>query len=248
MDASHSLSRLNQIATLWSVVRQAHSDPGDQGRTARQTLLERYGGAIHRYLLGALHDPDAADELAQEFAVRFLNGNLRGADQQRGRFRDFVKGVLYHLVADYHHRKNRNPNPLSDQLSEPGKDCPLAEERDRAFLESWRDELLARAWTGLQRLEDDGQQPFYTVLRFRADYPDYSSSEMAEKLSVQLGKPLNAPAVRKILERARERFADLLLEEISQAIESSSRQAIEEELVDLGLLEYCRPALERRHA
>lgn len=248
MDKRSSDTRLNQIVTLWTVVRQAHDEADEQARVARQALLERYGGAVHRYLLGALRDADAAEELAQDFAVKFLNGGFRGADQQRGRFRDFVKGVLFHLVADYHHKKGRKPGSLNSNVLEPGADCSLAAEREQAFLASWRDELLARAWSGLQRLEEENQQPYYTVLRFRADHPDLSSAEMAEKLSAQLNKSINAPAIRKTLERARERFSDLLLDEIAQAVDGTSREAIEAELVDLGMLEYCRPALERRNS
>src|SRR4051812_11611421 len=105
MDSGDPNQRLNQIGTLWSEILQAHNDPGEAGSAARRALWDRYGGAVHRYLLGALRDPDAADELKQEFAYRFLHGDLRGADRERGRFRDFVKGVLFHLVADYHHKR-----------------------------------------------------------------------------------------------------------------------------------------------
>jgi DNA-directed RNA polymerase specialized sigma24 family protein len=248
MDRPHSDTRLNQIATMWTQVRRAHDDPGSQGRAARQALLERYGGAIHKYLLGALRNPDAADELSQDFALKFLNGNLKGADPTRGRFRDFVKGVLFHLVADYHHKRRRDPNPLSTDAPEPGGDCAVAAERERAFLESWRDELLGRAWEALARHEKEAGQPYYSVLRFRADHPELSSAEMAERLSARLNKAINAPAVRKTLERARDRFGDLLLDEIAQAVDSPSREALEAELSDLSLLEYCRSALERRES
>jgi DNA-directed RNA polymerase specialized sigma24 family protein len=246
MDRPDSDTRLNQIATLWTQVRRAHDDPGSQGRAAREALLERYGGAIKKYLLGALRDPHAAEELAQDFAVKFLNGNLKGADPTRGRFRDFVKGVLFHLVADYHHKRRRDPNPLPTDAPEPGADCAVAAERDRAFLESWRDELLGRAWDALQRHQDQTGQPYYSVLHFRADHPDDSSAEMAEKFSARVGRPINAPAFRKALDRARDKFGDLLLDEIAQAIENPSRAALEDELSDLRLLEYCRSALERR--
>jgi RNA polymerase sigma-70 factor (ECF subfamily) len=246
MDRSPSDTRLNQIATLWTVVRQAHGDADEQARAARQALLERYGGAVHRYLLGALRNTDAADELAQEFAVKFLNGNFKGADQQRGRFRDFVKGVLFHLVADYHHKGGRRPKPFGSEVPDQGAECALAAQREQAFLESWRDELLGRAWAALQRIEAENGQSYYTVLRFRADHPDLSSAEMAEQLSIQLGKPINAPAIRKTLERARERFGDLLLDEIAQAVDGTSREALEAELADLHMLEYCRTALDRR--
>jgi hypothetical protein len=45
---------------------------------------------------------------------------------------------------------------------------------------------------------------------------------------------------------ARERFADLMLNEIVQGLSNPTVENLEEELIDLNLLEYCRPALERR--
>src|SRR5579859_6464605 len=132
MDSSEHPTRLNLIATLWTVVRQAHADAGDAARAAREALLTRYGGAISRYLLGVLRDPDAAEELAQEFAYRFLHGDLRGADPGRGRFRDYVKGVLFHLVADYHNKKKQRPGHMPTDMPEPGMECALAAEREEA--------------------------------------------------------------------------------------------------------------------
>src|SRR5439155_6792698 len=119
-------------------------------------------------------------------------------------------------------------------------------EREEAFRVSWRDELLGRAWNALQAYEQEQGQPFYTLLRFRADHPDLPSAQMAEQLSGPLGKPLTAVGVRKTLERARDRFADLLLEEIAQGVADPSRERLEEELIDLQLLEHCKSALDRR--
>src|SRR5262249_10904360 len=79
--------------------------PPDAVADAQDVLLRRYGAAARRYLLGSLRDADAAEDLAQEFALRFLRGDFKGADPQRGRFRDFLKGVLSHLVAAYHRRR-----------------------------------------------------------------------------------------------------------------------------------------------
>src|SRR3954470_17880894 len=128
---------LSQIHTLWTLVSRAQRAEGTAVRDAQGALLERYGGAIRRYLLGALRDPDAADELSQEFAYRFLNGGLKGVDPNRGRVRDFVKGVLFHLVADFHARKMKGPRQMAEDAPEPGGDCSVAEERDRQFLQSW---------------------------------------------------------------------------------------------------------------
>jgi RNA polymerase sigma-70 factor (ECF subfamily) len=236
--------RLSRITTLWSVVGHAHGEPGEAVTAAQRQLLERYGGAIRRYLLAAVRDPDGADELFQIFAYRFLHGDLRGANRERGRFRDFLKGVLYHLAVDYHKRPRAQPLPAehSALASEP----PSLADSDREFLTNWRDELLAHAWADLERFERDTGQPYFTVLRFRADHPDTRSPEMADELSSQLGKKLNSASIRQSLHRAREKFADLLLEEVIQSLESSSAESLDQELIDLELWEYCRPALERR--
>ena len=82
---------LSRISTEWELVFQAHRGPPDEVTAAQSALMMRYAGAIHRYLLGALRDPELAAELDQEFAYRFLRGDLHRADPARGRFRDFLK-------------------------------------------------------------------------------------------------------------------------------------------------------------
>src|SRR5205085_3038732 len=104
--------RLSLISTPWSLVDRAHHGPAEKLNVARQELLERYGGAVRRYLRTLLHDPDAADEVFQEFSFHLIHGDLRGADPQRGRFRNFVKGTLFHLVADYWKQRREWPGPL----------------------------------------------------------------------------------------------------------------------------------------
>jgi RNA polymerase sigma-70 factor (ECF subfamily) len=208
--------------------------------------VERYGGAVRRYLRKLLHDPDAADEVFQEFVLELVHGNLRGADSERGRFRDFVKGTLFHLIADYRKEQHRWPQPL------PATPPPLRAseedtESDRHFRESWRDELLARAWDALAAVEAGSGQTMYAVLRFRADHPELQSPQMAEQLSVRLGRSLSAAGVRQILHRARDKFARLLLDEVADSLENPTADDLEEELAELNLLDYCRPALlERR--
>jgi RNA polymerase sigma-70 factor (ECF subfamily) len=245
---TYSDLRLNQINTLWTVVRQAHDETGEQAHAARRALLERYGGAIRRYLLGAMRNEEAANDLAQDFAYRFLHGDLRGADPTRGRFRDFVKGVLFHMVADHHGKRKRDPASLSESPTDPGASCSVMSEREEAYRTAWRDELLVRAWAALAKHEKVHGQPFNTVLRFKVENPELRSNEMAERLSVSLGKELTAAGVRKTLERARDCYADLLLDEISQAVESPTAERLEEELIELGLLEQCKSALERWQA
>jgi RNA polymerase sigma-70 factor (ECF subfamily) len=237
--------RLSLIPTLWSLVRRAHQGPTGDVTSARQQLLERYGGAVHRYLRKLLHDADAADEVFQEFALQLLHGELRGADPQHGRFRNFVKGTLFHLVADYRKEQREWPGPLPVDSAALGGHREEVES-DRQLVESWCDELLARAWAALAQVEADTGQPFYAVLRFRADHPEMRSPQLAEQLAAQLGRPFTAAGVRQALHRAREKFADLLLDEVTHSLENPTAEQVVQELADLGLLDYCRPALERR--
>jgi RNA polymerase sigma-70 factor (ECF subfamily) len=237
--------RLSLIPTLWSLVDLAHHGPTEAANSAREQLLERYRGAVCRYLRKLLHDPDAADEVFQEFALQLVHGDLRGANPQRGRFRNFVKGTLFHLVADYRKQQRKWPGPL------PADGAALAAheedaDSDRLFVESWCDELLARAWAGLAQLEAATGQPLHAVLRFRADHPELHSPQLAAELTTQLGRPLTAAGVRQILHRAREKFATLLVDEVLHSLANPSADQVAEELGELGLLDYCRPALERR--
>lgn len=241
--------RLSQISTQWSMIFQAREGPTDEATAAQAELMCRYSGAVHRYLLSALRDADAASELNQEFAVRFLRGDFRRADPARGRFRDFVKQALRNLMIDYYRRRRSSPKMLSaldiPETAEPSELADPAAEFDRDFLESWRAELLARAWTALSNLQDETGQPYYTVLKLRVDHPELRSPDIADRLSFQIGRAVTAGGVRQALQRARDRYVAFLVEEVKSSLDSPSRLEVLEELADLKLLKYCRPALKR---
>lgn len=239
---------LSQIQTLWSVVELAHGD-NTAVASAQQKLLDRYGGAVRRYALAALRDEDAADEVFQEFALKFVRGDFSGADPGRGRFRAFVKTIVYRLIVDFQRRRKKlgREGQMHSNLAEPGELDSVSEaDEDALFQASWRDELLARCWGKLAEYECTSGKPYHTVLRYRVDHPEARSPELAEGLSQALGKPINAGAVRVLLHRSREAFADLLLEEITNSLADGSLDAAEQELIELDLLAYCKPALERR--
>jgi len=240
--------RLSQMTTCWSLVFQAHQGAPDERALARQMLMQRYCGVVYRYLLGALRDVDAAQEVAQEFALCFLRGDFRSADPERGRFRDLVRTVLFHMVVNYQRRRQRlaRMRPLPPDSPELAVPDTADADFDAEFLRQWREELLDRAWESLQRLEGKTGQKYYTVLRLRAEHPELASAEMAARLSASDGQPLTAAGVRQTLHRAREKYAELLVEEVARSLQTTEPERIEQELIDLGLLEYCRPLAGRR--
>jgi RNA polymerase sigma-70 factor (ECF subfamily) len=239
---------LSQIQTLWSVVRQAHGDHTFV-HDAQQALLDRYGGAVRRYALAALRDEDAAEEVFQEFALKFVRGDFGRADPERGKFRAFVKTVVYRLIVDYQRRRKalvREGRQFSNIAEPAAEEGIVTAAEDVAFSASWRAQLLDRCWQRLAAAAESSGTPHHTVLRYRVDHPDAHSPELAAGLSEQLGKPVSAGAVRVLLHRARDAFAELLFEEVAHSLDGQSLDDVEEELIELNLLEYCRPALEQR--
>lgn len=228
---------LGAVSTLWTVVLDAR----DGAAAARQELCRRYHGAVERYLRAALPGAEAA-ELAQEFALKVLRGELGGATPERGRFRDYLKGVLRHLIIDYYRRPRREvqlDSAIPVAANPEGDPAAL----DREWTAGWRQELLNRAWAALADHQARTGQPVFDVLQFRSQNPELRSHEMTQPLGERLGKPVTSEWVRQNIHRARERFGELLLAEIADTIGDPAAAALEDELADLELLEYCQTAL-----
>ena len=176
--STHETQRLNDIATQWTQVQMAILGQGPAAQQAKGELFRRYGGAIRRYLQAALGQPAAVDDVTQEFAVALVGGGFRHVQPERGRFRDYVKGVLFRLVRKHRRQDMRQPSRLSTEIDLADPESFRAE-CDEHFRQDWRDELLARTWEELA-LEDP---TYFTVLHYRAVHPNLRSEQMIEELS-----------------------------------------------------------------
>lgn len=241
--ATRKAQHLSEISTSWTLFFQAFDGSSEQMKTARQQLLERYRTPVFRYLLAAVGQTDVADDLHQEFALRFIRGDFQRVNPDWGRFRYYLKTALRNLVTDYYRRQQRQPAPLPDDEIIAGD--RRVDEIDEEYLACWKAELLTRTWRALQQYENETGKPFFTILRFRSDHPELTSEEMATHLTPQLKKEINAGWVRKRLHYAREMFADLLIQEVLSTLEDPGAEDLADELQDVGLLDYCRSALQR---
>jgi RNA polymerase sigma factor (sigma-70 family) len=241
MDRASFNKRLSEISTQWTTIFQAHTEPHDAARAALERLVQRYRGAVYRYLLGALRDPDAAEELFQEFALRLVRGDFRRADPQRGRFRDYLKTALIHLITDYHRAHRNQPLPLPPDCPAPPAPEAVHSMPEHDWLVSWREELLECTWRALEK----ANPTYHAVLLLRVENPEMSSAEMARKLAAQLQKPIAAPSVRKTLQRAHQKFGELLVAEVAHSLEKGDQTVLRTELLDLDLMRYCRSVLEK---
>ncbi len=106
-------------------------------REAYALLVERYGGALFRYLLRLVGRPDEADDLVQESFLRaYLS--LASYDAQY-RFSTWLFRIAHHRAVDWLRAQRPAPQTAEEWL--PAEDCPqeeafaaLAAEQVRAAL------------------------------------------------------------------------------------------------------------------
>jgi DNA-directed RNA polymerase specialized sigma24 family protein len=244
MTMAHSGRKLSDISTDWAELALARDGSLEQAIEARRRLFEVYGISIYKYLKKSLSDPDEANELYQEFSLRFARGDFRLADPARGRFRDYLKRALANLIADHYRRRESNKLvPL--QGDGPAVEVEIDSEIDREFTSACRDNLVASAMSQLADIKSREGRPLHTVLRLHLERPGTSSRERAEILSLMLGVRVTNHWFDKSLHLARVRFAELLLDGVVASLKDPTPDEVEEELIDLGLFPMCRVALQR---
>ncbi len=226
-DSSPPAERLTALETSWTRLRMAHV-PGPEGQAAMRDLISRYHDAVDRYLRLKLRDPNLADEVLQEFWIKLLAGKLAGADQTKGRFRDYLRTVLHRLIVD--HFRGRKLQPL------PPGEFPDPSVPDAEYDRAWRSVILERVFDRLGTYEASNPKNRYaSVLRLRHDNPDASIDELALRLSATLGTVIRPDAFRKTLQRARIKFFELLKQELRETIHPATPEDVEDEINELGL-------------
>jgi hypothetical protein len=71
------------------------------------------------------------------------------------------------------------------------------------------------------------------------------SSRRAHEAGLANVVTLLGEAIRVGKDNCRYTFANLLLEEVVHSLENPTPEKLEQELIELGLFDYCQPALER---
>jgi RNA polymerase sigma-70 factor (ECF subfamily) len=200
-------------------------------------LVLRYARAIRNYVGALIRDPQDADEVAQDLLVRLLRGQFAAANPQRGRFRHMLAVAAHNLVRNYWQRKRKQGMVNLDVESLAAPQTPSELEAQAAA--TWRQSMLELAWKALEEYERATPGSVaWTILRLRAEFPEVDSDGLAANLSERTGRLFRPDAMRQQLRRARVRFAQALVDEVARSLEEPTPERIEEEMIEVGLMEY----------
>lgn len=219
---------LDQITTRWSQI----CDP--------VRFVMRYSQAIRAYLAAIFRNEEAAEEACQEFLAKFLGRGLESAAPDRGRFRDYLKISVRNTALAMLRRKQElsvDPTVLETVATATAT-------ADDAWNSEWQRVVLDKAWRQLEQHERTSPQGMhFTALQLAVDFPNETSEQLATRATAQLQRPVNAAAFRKQLSRARQHFAQLIVDEVSQTLTADVHRDLGEELAELGLLPYVKGQL-----
>jgi RNA polymerase sigma-70 factor (ECF subfamily) len=235
LDEAHAREGWFQT-THWSVVLQA-AQRQEGGGAALEKLCQDYWFPLYSYVRRGGRDAEEAKDLTQEFFARLLEKNwLAQADANRGRFRSFLLSALKHFLANEWRKKQaakrgggKSVVSLDDTaealyLAEPASDLTP----EKIYERRWALRLFERA---LGRLREDHQaagklavfealEPFLSAEAREGDY---------ERVGAALG--MSNGAVAGAVHRLRQRYRELVRDEIAQTVTSPAE--LEDEMRSL---------------
>lgn len=222
--------------THWSVVALAGQADTPEAATALELLCRTYWYPLFAYVRHRGYDLHQAEDLTQSFFSRLLSKSyLADADRERGRFRTFLLAAMNHFLANEWNR---------DQAQKRGGGCEfisleyVREQGERAidpghqvtpeklYEQRWAETVLAKVIERLRQEYDgssvkrfDALKPFLTEERGATSYANAARS---------LG--LSEQAVKSAVHRLRQRWRELMREEIAHTLKTASAEEIDDEI------------------
>ena len=221
--------------TQWSLVMAAGEDRS-RPEDALAALCQTYWYPLYAFVRRKGYQPAEAQDLTQGFFASLLEKKyLADADPERGRFRSFLLAALKHYITDakkHQAAKKRGGDRLVLSLDlEVAERSYLAEPQhsetaEVLFERQWAVTLLDRVLARLRQeyAEADKTKQFEElkgVLTSSAG-PDSHYRSIGERLD------MTENAVKVVVHRMRQRYRELLKEEIAETV--SSPEEMQEEV------------------
>jgi RNA polymerase sigma factor (sigma-70 family) len=226
--------------TRWTLVERANGALDAEAAAALATLCDAYWYPIYAFIRRSGHGPHDAEDLTQGFFARLLEKDiLAAADPAKGKLRTF----LLTCVRNYLH--NEHARASSERRGGPqltSYDPKWAEERYAAepVDDLTPDRLYQRRWAltvlqfTLQVLEQehiaDGKRELFAALRpclgfTKEKVPDYAG------IAARLGS--SEGAVKTQVFRLRQRWREILFQQVSITLADPTSDEIKGELSEL---------------
>ena len=219
--------------TRWTLILASRE--GDQARrTALESLLTTYWKPVYFYLRRRGLAVESAEDVVQGFFLHLLERDfLPRLDPARGRFRSYLLTSLDHYLANLRERESAQKRgggvrlvPIDLALAEHELKAAPAEAQT-AYEREWAVGVMERALARLREEYEQGRRkgPAEVFLRFFSFEPAPSYADAA----AQVG--LTASQFKAALHRARQRFRELLREEVGGTLQDASEA--DHEIADL---------------
>lgn len=212
----------------------------------RERFILRYQKAIKAFIGRKTGDPSKVDGVWDLFLDKCLSGKLSRYNPEVGSFRYYLKKVLRTTCIEFEKRLARDRHLQMDThwgVSVEDEDIQAESEFDLKLAES----IFEKALMAVRQKDE----LFYHALRtitsaISSGHPAPSSRELSILLSEQADKNISEENARQIKSRASRLFADGMIDEVADLIGSTDLEEIENALIEIGILRYCKNALARR--
>jgi RNA polymerase sigma factor (sigma-70 family) len=224
--------------THWSLIVAAQGGTATEAHEALADLCRTYWYPLYAFIRRQGHSADEAQDLTQEFFTRLLEKDfLAAVDRDKGKFRSFLLATCKHFLANAHdraHARKRGGDRQSLSIDFRDADGRYAHEPahgetpERLFERRWALALLDRV---LARLRSDyeaaGKGRLFEALKSRLT----GGAGAAPYARLAAGLGLTEGAVKVAVHRLRQRYRELLHEEIAQTLDDPAQ--VGEEIRDL---------------
>jgi RNA polymerase sigma-70 factor (ECF subfamily) len=213
--------------TLWSIVLSAGNKSESVAQPALEELCRTYWFPLYAYVRRQGVSPEDAKDLTQAFFERFLQrGYFAHADPERGRFRAYLLTCMKRFLAEEWRRTNRQKRgagvvfvqiETEDAEGRYTAAPPTELSPDRLYDRHWAEAILERTTARLMRdYEKTGRAAVCSQLQqfLWGGQREIAYGELGAKLGMSEG------AVKVAVHRLRQRFRDLVREEVAGTVQT----------------------------
>lgn len=214
--------------TRWSQVLAAGSDDAAAAHAALTWLCERQWESLRRAASRWGVPAAEVEDTVQDFCCRLIErrADLGALDPGGGRFRAWLVTVFRNFVSDRRARGAARVHGGGIHHQDvAASDIPITA-LDPAFDRDWAEAILHQA---RQRLLREGEGTTRAALAIFLD----RNAEPGEYARVGDDLGLSEGAVKVAVHRLRQRYADLVRQEIAETLAYPTAQAIDDELTAL---------------